>query len=160
MITIEVRDRPAPQGSKRFVGRSKTGRGIMIESSAAGVGTWREAVKTATLKELENWNAAPLPVFDKGTPVRLDLAFYFDRPGKHYRTGRNSHMLRDDAPDYVVNTPDLSKLIRSTEDALTAAGLWWDDAQVVDIRATQTYRHGNGDWQGALIVISRIGGRR
>ena len=28
--------------------------------------------------------------------------------------------------------PDLSKLLRSTEDALTDAGLWADDARVVE----------------------------
>lgn len=158
MITIEVRDRPAPQGSKRFVGRSKTGRGIMIESSASGVGTWREAVKAAALKTIADLGVGWSPVFPKGMPVQLTLLFVFDRPAKHYRTGRNAHLLRDDAPNHVVNTPDLSKLIRSTEDALTAAGVWWDDSQVVEIRATQIYRQGAEDWQGAVIHIGRLEG--
>jgi Holliday junction resolvase RusA-like endonuclease len=33
---------------------------------------------------------------------------------------------------WPMRTPDLSKLLRSTEDALTTAGIWRDDARVVE----------------------------
>ena len=46
MIAFDVFGLPGPQGSKRFVGRTKTGRGLMVESSAK-VKPWREAVKWA-----------------------------------------------------------------------------------------------------------------
>ena len=46
MIRIVVYGAPAPQGSKKFVGTTKTGRGIMVESSAK-VKPWRQDVKDA-----------------------------------------------------------------------------------------------------------------
>ena len=41
--------------------------------------------------------------------------------------------------------PDLSKLIRSTEDALTDAGVWTDDARVVEVVARKVYPY-EGVW--------------
>ena len=49
MIKFSVYGLPGPQGSKRFVGKSKSGRGIMVESSAK-VRPWREAVKWAAMQ--------------------------------------------------------------------------------------------------------------
>jgi Holliday junction resolvase RusA-like endonuclease len=57
--------------------------------------------------------------------------------------------------------PDLSKLIRATEDALTGLA-WGDDAQVVEYRDTvKTYPGGHRDAldsPGAVIRIWQIGG--
>lgn len=65
-------------------------------------------------------------------PLRLSICFRFTRPNKHYRTGRYAHLLRDDAPrEYKSTMPDLSKLVRAFEDALTGV-VWVDDAQVAE----------------------------
>jgi crossover junction endodeoxyribonuclease RusA len=58
------------------------------------------------------------------------MVFSFARPKSHYRTGRNAHLLRDGIPGQPMSAPDLSKLARATEDALTDAGVWTDDARV------------------------------
>ncbi len=58
--------------------------------------------------------------------------------------------------------PDLSKLIRSTEDALTDARIWTDDALVVEYRyAAKRYPNAGRDAldaPGAVIRIWTIGG--
>lgn len=95
----------------------------MVESSKK-VKPWREAVKYAALDQNHRW-----PPLDG--PLLVEFAFTFARPKSHYRTGRNAHLLRDSAPPYPAVVPDLSKLIRSTEDALTDAGVWTDDARIV-----------------------------
>lgn len=63
-------------------------------------------------------------------------------------------------PSYPSKMPDLSKLVRSTEDALTSAGVWKDDARVVMCGATKTYPRGTLgadpmalDCPGAVIEI-------
>jgi crossover junction endodeoxyribonuclease RusA len=60
------------------------------------------------------------------------MVFTMPRPRVHYGTGRNEGVLKprflNAVPDRI---PDLSKLCRSTEDALTDAGVWADDARVV-----------------------------
>jgi Holliday junction resolvase RusA-like endonuclease len=124
---IVVRGHPAPQGSKRHVGN-----GVMIESSKH-VRPWREAVKAAALDVITTYpDYAHLgPGYPLDGPLVAIVFFTFARPKNHYRTGRNAHLLRDDAPPGPIGKPDLSKLLRSTEDALTDAGVWHDDARVI-----------------------------
>jgi Holliday junction resolvase RusA-like endonuclease len=136
VITIEVRGLPAPQGSKRHVGR-----GIMVESSKA-VGPWREAVRAETQRTMK---ALAVPGTPGGVPGPLAgplvvlAEFHLPRPKSHYRTGRNADRLRDSAPAFPFGQPDVDKLARAVLDGLTAGGAWIDDAQVVSLGARKTY---------------------
>lgn len=123
-IRIVVRGTPAPQGSKHAYVNKHTGKAQLVESSKVRVRTWRGAV-------LETAQASPA-IGAPGEPLSVRMVFSFRRPKSHYRTGRNAHLLRDAAPAAPSGRPDLSKLARSTEDALTDAGVWRDDAQVVN----------------------------
>lgn len=125
-ITITVHGLPAPQGSKKPFRNQHSGRIQMTESSAK-VKPWRQDVKHAALAVVEA--AADWTVLDG--PLAVSMTFTFDRPKGHYRTGRNAHLLRDAAPTRPSGMPDLSKLVRSTEDALTGV-VWKDDARVVE----------------------------
>ena len=73
----------------------------------------------------EVWSIEPL---DRA--VNLYARFYFTRPKSHYRTGRNSHILKDTAPAEHIQTPDVDKLIRLVSDALTIAGVLDDDSRI------------------------------
>jgi Holliday junction resolvase RusA-like endonuclease len=122
-LTVAVYGLPAPQGSKKHLGN-----GVMVESSKH-VKPWRQDVKYAALaatQAVPGW--APLD-----GPLVAAMTFAFARPKGHYRTGRNSHLLRDTAPARPAVYPDLSKIIRSTEDALTGLA-WVDDSRVVEYR--------------------------
>lgn len=81
-------------------------------------------------------------------PLHLTLAFVLRRPKCHYRSGKNAHLLRDDAPPFPVGMPDATKLVRGVEDALTGI-LWKDDAQIVTQHVTKRY----GDTPGVAIVL-------
>lgn len=126
-LTIVVHGTPAPQGSKRHLGK-----GVMVESSKR-VKPWRQDVKYAALKacgdEYETLIGA----------VALTVMFYMPRPKGHYRTGRYAGELRAGAPDYPAGKPDLDKLVRSTMDAIGEAGVWRDDAQVVTVLCEKHY---------------------
>lgn len=64
-------------------------------------------------------------------PVIATFHYYFGRPKNHYRSGRStSHLLTSRAPRHHVSFPDLSKLIRCTEDCLSGI-VWVDDKQVI-----------------------------
>jgi len=112
-VVIVVRGNPAPQGSKKFVGLSKSGRGIMTEMSKK-VRPWRQDVKAAALAV--RGETAPID-----EPVRVRMVFTMPKPSSAPKRKRT----------YPCRMPDLSKLARSTEDALTEAGIWRDDARVV-----------------------------
>jgi Holliday junction resolvase RusA-like endonuclease len=103
-----VHGTPGPQGSKKVVGKTKDGRAILGESSKK-VLPWREAVKAAV--------PDGVPCLDG--PLAVAMVFTLRRP--------SSAPKREIVPSKY---PDLSKLIRSTEDAITDAGLWADDARV------------------------------
>lgn len=115
MIQLTVFGVPGPQGSKKHVGR-----GVMIESSKK-VKPWREAIKWAFL---ERYGQVDRPVV-RG-PVALYVTFFLAR----------SKSVKRKLPSV---RPDLSKLVRSTEDALTEIGAWQDDACVVDTMSRKRY---------------------
>lgn len=147
-VVITVYGTPAPQGSKRaFAVRGKggvpTGRVAVIESSHDRVKSWRQAVVDAV--EDADW----LPL---GGPVVADLVFYMRRPKSHYRA---SGQLKDSAPPRPFGKPDLSKLLRATEDAITDAGLWADDAQVVQY-GLLAKRYADHRPPGAVITVRAL----
>lgn len=141
-IAIKALGTPGPQGSKRHVGR-----GRMIESSKK-VKPWREAVETAARGAMHAH-----PHFQTFTgPVRVRVDFTIARPRSHYRSGRFAQLVKDTAPDYVAVKPDIDKLLRSTFDALSTAGVWKDDNLAAIVTATKTY----GVAAGAYITVEEI----
>jgi Holliday junction resolvase RusA-like endonuclease len=103
---------PAPQGSKKFVGTNKQGRGILVESSKH-VKPWRQDVVEAAKRAFSG------PPFD--APLRVRMVFTLPKPASAPKRKRT----------WPMRKPDVSKLARSTEDALTTAGVWVDDSRVV-----------------------------
>lgn len=152
-LTITVLGLPAPQGSKRRVGN-----GVMIESNQDHLNTWREDVKLAAvraMKEHRGWERDYLA-------VRAHIVFTLPRPKSHFRTGKFAHLLREDAPVLHHSKPDLDKLLRSTADALTTAGVYRDDSRLAQLFAVKVYttnaknRPGAMDKPGAQIVLQGV----
>lgn len=148
-LEVVVYGAPAAQGSKRHVGG-----GRMVESSRK-VAPWRDDVRQAAIRAMTT-----APTWDVTTrEVIMHVRFTLPRPASHYRTGRFSHLLRDNAPTHVSTKPDLDKLLRSTCDALTSAGVYADDSRVVAIHASKAYpttdprAHMGLDRPGAHIVL-------
>lgn len=145
-LVVVVYGVPAPQGSKRHVGR-----GILVESSKK-LRPWRDAVRwtTADKTREQAWTPA------RGAAYRLDVTFTMARPASHYRTGKHSDELRPAAPAVPVTNPDLDKLLRSTLDGLADGGALVNDSQVVEVVVAKTYPGGHPDAldaPGAVIVL-------
>lgn len=126
-VELVVHGRPAPQGSKKGFA-TKSGRVAMVEMSKH-VKPWRSDVRDAAIAYLSRTDRTRFPL---AGPLSVDMVFSIARAKGHYGTGRNAGVLKASAPRFPASMPDLSKLLRSTEDALTSAGLWADDALVVD----------------------------
>lgn len=109
---------PGPQGSKSYVGQSKSGRGLMIESSRK-VKPWRQDVKAAARDWIQAHGGQWAPM---DGPILARMVFTLPKPASAPKRRRS----------WPCRKPDLSKLLRSTEDALTDAGLIRDDARIVD----------------------------
>lgn len=120
MISFTVYGRPAPQGSKvPFL--TKDGKARVREQCSKRLKPYRQEVSD-TAFSLEGNQYIPKP-----QPIVMELDFYLARPvsAKKSRT-------------HPSVPPDLSKLIRSTEDALTGI-LFDDDGQIVEVRAKKLY---------------------
>ena len=143
LFSVAVYGTPAPQGSKRHVGH-----GVMVESSKK-LQPWRDAVRSDAA------TAHAGPALDG--ELFADMVFSFARPRSHYRTGRNAHLLREGAPTRPASPPDLSKLARSTEDALKDAGVIVDDARIVEYgRLAKVYVDSDRDALAKPGVVIRI----
>jgi len=135
-LTVVVRGRPAPQGSKRV------GQYGQVREQSAYLPAWRAAVRRAVYERYRELGVDPADLPLLRGPVEMSCVFRLD-------TGA-----RIDGP------PDLDKLLRSTWDALTQARVWEDDARVVHVRelckkAPDGSSPGTGT--GADITVSRAG---
>lgn len=134
LLDLFVPGRPAPQGSKRHVGR-----GILVESSKA-VAPWRT---TVAWHAAQVFHGAPLD-----GPLRVDLDFVMPRPA--------STPKRSTPP--AIKRPDVDKLQRALFDALSGV-VWRDDSQLVDVHARK--RLAEVDEQpGALIRVAVSSGEQ
>jgi Holliday junction resolvase RusA-like endonuclease len=155
VLSVRAYGVPAPQGSKRHVGG-----GRMVESSA-GVRPWRDTVAWEVRREIARRRGQG-PWVPLAGPLDMSVVFSFRRPKGHFGTGRNAGLLKDSAPLRPDVTPDLDKLLRSTGDAITTAGGYGDDAQIVGYRRAEkryTTDHGRVldvlDAEGAVIHLYR-----
>lgn len=64
-------------------------------------------------------------------PIVLSLCFYLPRPKSHFGSGRNSSILKPASPVQHLQKPDVLKLARAVEDALTGV-VWRDDCLIVN----------------------------
>lgn len=131
-LAFTVTGTPAPQGSKQGFVNPTNGRVILTESSKK-VRPWRQDV-VAAAKDAAEQAAWQVPAV-----VKAQITFWFRRPKSHYRSGRNAHLLRDNAPCYVGVKPDLDKLLRSSFDALTTSGVIGDDCRVAFVQSVKRY---------------------
>lgn len=125
----------SPGGSKTGYMNKNTGKFVIVPASEK-TKPWMDTVRWIAgieCKRMCLWTG----------PLLLTLVFYRTRPKGHFGTGRNAGKLK---PKYAspfvtedtipVQMPDLTKLIRATEDGLTGV-IWKDDSQVV---AQQTFK--------------------
>lgn len=145
-ITINVVGIPAPGGSKKFVGfNPKTGRALIVDSGGKLTKAWRAAVAHSA--------QAVMYAQHKGAmltgALRMEIVFRVPRAQWH----RNSKgFLVPKAPSFPVTQPDTTKLLRSTEDAMTGI-VWANDSAVVQQWNEKVFA-GVGEAPGASITIT------
>lgn len=134
-LEIIVFGNPKPQGSKKgFAIRRKvdgqwfyTGKVALVDEPTVAVGDWRDAVMAAGLKAIRCDCGDPTctalrPGFPWDFPIEARMVFTMPRPKV------------PPFPWPAGNVGDVSKLTRSTEDALalkTGAGVFTNDCRIV-----------------------------
>ena len=137
---FRVVGRPAPQGSKSYLGKGR------FKEQSPHVSAWRNDVRNAASKHFGE------ALIDG--PVFIQMTFLFQRPNNHFISSNRDRPVREGSPYWVTKAPDLDKLQRSTNDALTGV-IWIDDSQVV---ATLSQKFFVESGQGAIIRVCRVAG--
>ena len=143
-IVFDVFGTPAPGGSKSAFRHRSTGRIVVVDAGGKRTKDWRAAVAAAGREAMEG--REPL-----NPPLALTVLFRMPRPASHLnRQGK----LRRSSPVFPVARPDLTKLLRSTEDALTGIA-WADDATIVEQWVAKLYAHPS-EKPGARITVREL----
>ena len=131
-------------GSKNAFKHPHTGK-IIITHASTKTKDWMDSVKWFAMKKYGERAVLLIGA------IKLELLFLSDRPKGHYGSGRNAGCLKSSAPLNKLTKPDLTKLTRAVEDALTGI-IWKDDAQVVQQETEKRYCWGE-ERPGVLITI-------
>lgn len=142
LFNLFVPGQPQPGGSKKGFVNPKTKRVVITDDAAHG-SDWRARVAHFAREVYKDEPARGM--------ILLQVVFTLRRPRGHYGTGRNVDQLKPSAPYYRARLPDLTKLVRATEDALTGI-VWVDDSQVVIQETAKRY----GPKPGANIGVWRL----
>jgi Holliday junction resolvase RusA-like endonuclease len=142
--TVTVEGHAMPGGSKKGFVDPRTERVVVVEDSKNK--PWKRAVAS------------------EGKRVRLDApilegalavvcTFARPRPKSHYGV----RGLLPSAPAFPVTRPDVLKLMRAVEDALTGV-LWVDDSQIVDEHLVKRWA-ALGEPERMLLTVTALEGR-
>lgn len=126
-MTIEftVYGKPVQMGSKKAFIPKGWKRAIITDDNGDKRKQWAGAVSQEAAAVMDGRELI-------GGKVLLSVDFYFSRPKSHFRSGKNAHLLKDDAPQWHIQTPDLDKLERCLLDAMTGI-VYRDDSQVCGV---------------------------
>jgi len=116
---------------------------IVIRVVDAGdSGEWRKLVKDAASIAMRKAGVRTINLtaidYKDSAAIKFVARFQKTRPKSHFRTGKFSHILKDDSPRFPTDAPDTTKLFRAVEDACTGI-VYKDDAAVVRQVVTKEY---------------------
>lgn len=134
MIRFVAYGLPQPGGSKRAFPIKRTGGslGVRVTDDNSKAKDWRSAVAWAARAAHKG------PLLDG--PLIVEMRFYRPRPKGHYKASERARGLNAAgvASPYPTTKPDVLKLARAAEDALTGV-LWTDDARTVTLVASKLW---------------------
>lgn len=129
-LVLDIRSfEPVPKGSMQgFVAQWKPGQmtrphAIVTDSKGSELRAYERDIRAFAEREMNN---AGLPCAQE-QPFELLLVYYLPRPNGDYNAASE---LKPSARVEPWTKPDLSKLTRATEDALTGM-VWDDDSRIV-----------------------------
>ncbi len=111
---------PVPKGSMKAFVNKALGRAQLVDSNP-GMRAWSHAMAQEASRHR--------PALPLDGPLAVRAEFFLKRP----LSSKPSKVPRP------AKKPDLDKLVRALLDACTAAGLWQDDARVVQVEASKWF---------------------
>jgi len=85
-------------------------------------------------------------------PIEIDIALWFARPKSHFGTGRNASKIKESAPAYHTQKPDVDNVAKGILDALVHIKAFHDDSQVITLTISKQWCRIDGS-EGAEVVL-------
>lgn len=145
-ISFTVYGQPAPAGSKRGFYNAKAKRVIVTDDSARSR-PWKAQVSDAAAQAMGSRELLC-------EPLLLELTFWLPRPKGHFGTGRNAARVKPGSPSHPAVKPDLLKLARAVEDAMTGI-CYRDDAQIVSETLQKAYTTGQARTEVRIVPVAQ-----
>lgn len=124
-VAFTVYGKPEPAGSKRAFARG--GRTMVVDANPSAK-PWKQQVAWTAIDAMSGREIL------RG-PLLVSMIFTRRRPVGHLRAdGR----VKDSAPEYPTTRPDVLKLARAVEDAMSGI-VYTDDSQIVDEQLLKLY---------------------
>lgn len=147
-ITFFVPGKSMPAGSKSAF---RFGNKISVTDSSGQKGkSWRETIQAIASQAYDG------PILMGA--LRVTFMFIVKRPQSHFKRskGKTSEIVRDGVAKWPVVKPDVLKLARAVEDALTDV-IWNDDSQIVSELIYKFYvRPEDDERPGVLIQVATM----
>jgi Holliday junction resolvase RusA-like endonuclease len=83
-------------------------------------------------------------------PITVLISLYFKRPRSHYGTGKNAGILKDSAPVWHIQKPDVDNAAKFILDVLNGLA-WDDDKQIVGLNVFKVW----GDCDQTIIMATK-----
>lgn len=140
MINFWVPGFAAPQGSKEYKGH-RNGKPLLVDQCKR-LPAWKADVKKASEKAMVGHK-----MLEKQF-VSLSLYFFMPRPKAHYRKDGS---LSPNAALRPITTPDLTKMVRAVEDAMSNT-VYDDDSRVV-VQSNEKYYERENVGPGVHVIV-------
>ena len=147
MINFFVPGKPATAGSKKAIYNKHAGKTFIIDTCKRNK-SWKKTIKDRAKKLCCDENIQNTA---KGA-IGINMIFVLERPKFHF----NKKGVRPQAPTSPIVKPDVLKLARAVEDALTGV-LYNDDAQITVEHLEKKYIDKLHPTQGVEIEIWKTG---
>ena len=85
--------------------------------------------------------------------IGVFMIFRLPRPKSHYGTGKNAWRLKDSAPQYHTQRPDIDNLEKFVADCLNGVA-WVDDCQLVKCVTQKEWTDGPGETEIEIFEYS------
>ena len=143
VVSFFVPGQPRPGGSKTCFLHPHTKRLIVTDAGGKPTRDWKSTVKQEAVK-----------YFEKPLQGAISVVVFFEvlRPKNHFSSNKKlGRHVRKGAPQHPTVRPDLTKLMRPLEDALTGIA-YRDDAQIYQQTLVKRY----SERTGAQIFIEEV----
>ena len=134
-LTFIIPGEPCAKGRPRVFVNGGKARGVTPKKTRNYEAMVAECAATAREESGGVW---PLPA---GTPVRVEVDAVFRRAGGLFRAKDSDEMIPR------AKRPDVDNVAKAVLDGMDKAGIWQDDAQVVELVARK--------WDGAIVGLRR-----